>query len=84
MAWYTKKEIREAINGCLKVIGDSGMSAAEAEQFPEYLKKAIMCGNDMALQNSPFKAYELSCEADGRGGFDVNPVDLMLPRLRQP
>lgn len=76
MAWYTQKKIREAVNGCLKVIGESGMSAAEAEQFPEYLKKAIMCGNDMALQNSPFQPYEIICEADGRGGFDVSPVDI--------
>lgn len=77
MSWYTKKEIREAINGCLKVIGESGMSAAEAEQFPKYLKKAIMCGNDIALQNSSFQPYEIRCEADGRGGFDVSPVDIL-------
>ena len=75
IAWYRDTKMVEAVNRCMDAISASGLSADGAEYLPACLDQAIRASNQVAAQNTQFRATYVSVkEADG--GYDVTPFEL--------
>jgi hypothetical protein len=62
-----------ALNGCLKVMEAVGVTYEEAQTIPAQLEKAIAFGSAQNLHNTAFKAFKISKEPDGIGGYKDEP-----------
>lgn len=69
---YRKRNFA-AVNGCLKAIEAAGLTSAEAQSIPEQLEQAVAFENVQQLHGAAFKAFEISREPDGRGGYKDEP-----------
>ena len=75
IAWYRDTKMVDAVNRCMDAICASGLSADGAEYLPSCLDQAIRASNQVAAQNTQFRAtYVSGKEADG--GYDVTPFKL--------
>lgn len=62
-----------ALNGCLKAIEAAGLTSEEAQTIPAQLEKAVAFESVQQLHNAAFKAFEISKEPDGKGGWKDEP-----------
>lgn len=62
--WYLQKDLRDAVNLCMKALEESGISAERADLVPQCLSVAIQCSNAAALANSKFKAEPITVNKD--------------------
>nr|DAG42472.1 MAG TPA: hypothetical protein [Bacteriophage sp.] len=69
---YEKRNFA-AVNGCLKAIEAAGLTSAEAQSIPEQLEQAVAFENVQQLHVAAFKAFEISREPDGLGGWENKP-----------
>lgn len=63
-----------ALNGCLKAIEAAGLTSEEAQAIPAQLEKAVAFESAQQLHGAAFKAFEISREPDGRGGWKDEPA----------
>lgn len=62
-----------ALNGCLKAIEAAGLTSEEAQTIPAQLEKAVAFASVRQLHSATFKAFEISREPDGKGGWKDEP-----------
>ena len=62
-----------ALNGCLKAIESAGLTSEEAKTIPAQLEKAVAFESARQLHSAAFKAFHISREPDGRGGWKDEP-----------
>lgn len=62
-----------ALNGCLKAIEAAGLTSEEAQTIPAQLEKAVAFESVQQLHSAAFKAFEISKEPDGKGGWKDEP-----------
>lgn len=62
-----------ALNGCLKAIEAAGLTSEEAKAIPAQLEKAVAFESAQQLHSAAFKAFEISREPDGKGGWKDEP-----------
>ena len=62
-----------ALNGCLKAIEAAGLTSEEAQTIPVQLEKAVAFASVRQLHSATFKAFEISREPDGKGGWKDEP-----------
>lgn len=62
-----------ALNGCLKAIEAAGLTSEEAQTIPAQLEKAVAFESVQQLHSAAFKAFEISREPDGKGGWKDEP-----------
>lgn len=62
-----------ALNGCLKAIEAASLTSEEAQTIPAQLEKAVAFESVRQLHSAAFKAFEISREPDGRGGYKDEP-----------
>lgn len=62
-----------ALNGCLKAIEAASLTSEEAQTIPAQLEKAVAFESVQQLHSAAFKAFEISREPDGRGGYKDEP-----------
>lgn len=62
-----------ALNGCLKAIEAAGLTLEEAQTIPAQLEKAVAFASVRQLHSTTFKAFEISREPDGKGGWKDEP-----------
>ncbi len=79
IAWYRDTKMVDAVNRCMDAICASGLSADGAEYLPSCLDQAIRASNQVAAQNTQFRATHVNVkEIDG--GYDVTPFELRSVR----
>lgn len=78
---FTPEEARKhhernyaALNGCLKAIEAAGLTSEEAQTIPAQLEKAVAFESVRQLHASTFKAFTISKEPDGKGGWKEEPA----------
>ena len=74
-AWYRDTKMVDAVNRCMDVICASGLSADGAEYLPACLDQAIRASNQVAAQNTQFRATHVNVK-ETDGGYDVTPFEL--------
>lgn len=62
-----------ALNGCLKAIEAASLTSEEAQTIPAQLEKAVAFESVQQLHSAAFKAFEISREPDGQGGYKDEP-----------
>lgn len=62
-----------ALNGCLKAIEAASLTSEEAQTIPTQLEKAVAFESVQQLHSAAFKAFEISREPDGQGGYKGEP-----------
>ena len=62
-----------ALNRCLKAIEAAGLTSEEAQTIPAQLEKAVAFASVRQLHSATFKAFEISREPDGKGGWKDEP-----------
>lgn len=62
-----------ALNGCLKAIEAAGLTSEEAQTIPAQLEKAVAFESAQQLHSAAFKAFHISREPDGEGGWKDEP-----------
>lgn len=62
-----------ALNGCLKAIEAASLTSEEAQTIPAQLEKAVAFESVQQLHRAAFKAFEISREPDGLGGYKDEP-----------
>lgn len=63
-----------ALNGCLKAIEAAGLTLEEAQTIPAQLEKAVAFAIVRQFHASTFKAFTISREPDGKGGWKDEPA----------
>lgn len=63
-----------ALNGCLKAIEAASLTSEEAQTIPAQLEKAVAFESVRQLHASTFKAFTISKEPDGEGGWKEEPA----------
>ena len=75
ITWYRDPKMVDAVNRCINVICASGLSADGAEYLPACLDQAIRASNQVAAQNTQFRAPHVNVK-ETDGGYDVTPFEL--------
>ena len=79
IARYRHTKMVDAVNRCMDALCASGLSADGAEYLPSCLDQAIRASNQVAAQNTQFRATHVNVkEIDG--GYDVTPFELRSVR----
>lgn len=73
--WYAQPDIVSAVNLCMEALEKSGISADRATLVPDCLASAILCSNQIVLQDAAFKGAEIEVK-EVNGGYDVIPKEL--------
>lgn len=79
IAWYRDAKMVDAVNRCMDAICASGLSADGAKYLPSCLDQAIRASNQVAAQNTQFRATYVSVK-ETDGGYDVTPFELRFVR----
>lgn len=74
--WYLQKDLRDAVNLCMKALEESGISAERADLVPQCLSVAIQCSNAVALASSKFKAETITVNEDDMFPDVTSPFQL--------
>lgn len=76
--WYLQRDLRDAVNLCMKALEESGISAERADLVPQCLSVAIQCSNAASLASSRFKAETITVNEEDMFSDVTSPLQLQF------